>query len=691
MLKNHLKRILIGLVLGLIGGVLYWRFAPRVYDSLEVAFINSQSDTRTNDESSNEVSHILGVGDTQNVISEVDMLRAENMFKRALEVAAGQAGDDNLKTYDMEQKLFPMYDVEANKDSHIVTVDVKAFDPVEAALIANAVVEEFNKQRKYIEQRSYNDAISYVKDQIAADKGLLEATDAQLTKFKQNKGLINPQSDEQVVSSRQQKLKDDLSSAQMDLAVQNRELTAQRAEYAKRQPTYETGHSEARNPILNAFESKMAELDQQRAALLVHYTEQSDKVKQVDQTIADEKKLYAQYLAHEYQTQGKQIAVDPLYQELDKNLAMAEVSKVSLESRISALTAEIAKVNQQAKDLPSLEHQEDDLGRDKQMYEGRYAKLEHQLDDLNYKANSNAKPADDWGSGAQPNYVQVSPLAVKAIPLGAAAGAVLFLLLSLAIEALRSTVRTSAEVTGVLGLPVTATVPMLKAKEAQRRMATLAEPSFVPLEGFRFMASAAALAVDTSRRVLFTGVGGSVGCSTSAAEFAVASARMGVKTILIDADLNMMTVSKAFGVSNKPGMRDILNHTLLPSSGEGTLLQETEHKNLSILPAGSDEGLGIADVPSAQLAAVLETIAPYAQLIVIDCPPFDVLADAARFVPYVDEACLVVSAKKTHLQSIMIVEKLIQRAGAHTVSIVLTETGNREEAFSKRRYRAKAS
>src|SRR5579862_5324218 len=103
MLKNHLKRVLVGLILGLIGGVLYWRFAPRVYDGLAVVFINSQAETRFGASDLPEVDQILSQGQVQNVISEIDMLRGEGTFKRALHEVADAHLDRNLSSDDTEQ------------------------------------------------------------------------------------------------------------------------------------------------------------------------------------------------------------------------------------------------------------------------------------------------------------------------------------------------------------------------------------------------------------------------------------------------------------------------------------------------------------------------------------------------------------------------------------------------------------
>ncbi len=681
MLKNHLKRVIFGLILGLIGGILYWRFAPKVYDGLAVVFINSAAETRFSPTEMPEVAQILSQGASQNVISEIDMLRGEGTFKRALAEVADSKLDPDLKSDDMEQRLFLMYDVEADKDSKVATIDVKAYNPEYAAMIANDISDVYDKVRDAAGKDAYARAIAYLQDQISGTKRQLDDTEAALEKYKRDHKIIDMVSDEKALGEYVNKLKMGIESAQQQQKIAQTRLAASKKLFVKRQPTVIPGHAEIRDPSINEIQTTLIKYEQARADAVKTFTPTSYLVTKLDGLIAVNRKRLAAAEKNPYQTTGRNVEMDPIWKSLENEIANSEVQKTVQQAELTQMQDALKRSQAVAAGYPAMEREQGHLARDHEMYQGNFFRLKHELDDVNLKAAAEVKHATRVYD-ATANLKPVSPLAAKAIPTGAAIGACLMLLLSLAREALRSTARTSSELTGVLGLPVTATVPALKPRDAQKRLRTLAEPTFVPLESFRFMASAVALSVDTPRKVLFTGVGGDVGCSTSAAEFAIASARMGVKTILVDADLGMATVSKAFGVSGKPGMRDILNHTLLPS-GEGQLFLPTEHKNLSVLPAGSAEGLGITDVASSQLAAVLESLEPHAQLIVVDCPPFDVLADASRFVPLTDEACLVVSAKKTNLQSILIAEKLLERAGAHTISIILTEASSQEEAFSR--------
>jgi len=214
-------------------------------------------------------------------------------------------------------------------------------------------------------------------------------------------------------------------------------------------------------------------------------------------------------------------------------------------------------------------------------------------------------------------------------------------------------------------------------------MQALPGPDFKPLESYRFMASSMLFSNGSKpNRVLFTSVGGEVGCSMAAGEFALSAAKMGLRVILVDADLRRGTISRVFKMRDRSGVRDVINRSLLPGSGT-EIFSETEHANLFVLPAGSSDGEGITDVPISHLSGFLDNLQEKADLIVIDVPPCDVVADASRFVPLVDEVCLVVSARNTNYRIIPMAKDLLNRAGAKKVSMIMTDTTPNEEAFSR--------
>jgi capsular exopolysaccharide synthesis family protein len=216
-----------------------------------------------------------------------------------------------------------------------------------------------------------------------------------------------------------------------------------------------------------------------------------------------------------------------------------------------------------------------------------------------------------------------------------------------------------------------------------RLLAGWPDPDYKPAESFRFMAfSQLAKEGGAPRLVLFTGIGGSVGCSSSAAQFALATARTGVRTLLVDADLRHPAITTIFDLEDKTGMSDMLNRTMLASDADVAI--DTPHKNLRLVPSGTDGAGGLADFPTPHIVGIMEHLAEKADVVVIDAPPCDIVADAARLVPYVDEVCLVVSAQSTSFRSVPMAYDILKRSGAKNISLILTHASPQEEPFSKR-------
>jgi len=77
--------------------------------------------------------------------------------------------------------------------------------------------------------------------------------------------------------------------------------------------------------------------------------------------------------------------------------------------------------------------------------------------------------------------------------------------------------------------------------------------------------------------------------------------------------------------------------------------------------------------------------------VIFAVPPCDILADAAAVSRFVDETCLVVSARTTNYRQIPAAHEIIQRGGGKKVSLILTDANVDEEAFTRKgSYLAKA-
>jgi tyrosine-protein kinase Etk/Wzc len=183
--------------------------------------------------------------------------------------------------------------------------------------------------------------------------------------------------------------------------------------------------------------------------------------------------------------------------------------------------------------------------------------------------------------------------------------------------------------------------------------------------------------------LLFTSTGNMVGSAASASQFALASAQSGLRTLLVDADLGHPDITRTFEATNRSGVSDILSRTLLPSD-QSDLVMSTVHANLFLMPAGTENSSVLADYETSHISALLDSVKNRADIVVINVPSCDIIADASRLAKFVDEVFLVLSARSTHYRSVPIAYDILRKSGAKEVSLILVDASAEEEAFSRR-------
>jgi protein-tyrosine kinase len=132
------------------------------------------------------------------------------------------------------------------------------------------------------------------------------------------------------------------------------------------------------------------------------------------------------------------------------------------------------------------------------------------------------------------------------------------------------------------------------------------------------------------------------------------SASYGRRVLLVDADLRRPSVHEVFGIPNKHG----LSHAIWSESRE--LRPSRVGKNLWVLPAGVPDGNAVAALASPQMERLLTDATASFDWILLDAPPFGVVADAALLVRVVRAALVVIAAGSTQYASI---EKAVAQLG----------------------------
>ncbi|MFH6655236.1 tyrosine-protein kinase [Streptococcus suis] len=167
-----------------------------------------------------------------------------------------------------------------------------------------------------------------------------------------------------------------------------------------------------------------------------------------------------------------------------------------------------------------------------------------------------------------------------------------------------------------------------------------------------------------------TSVQSNEGKSTTAASLALAYARSGYKTVLVDADIRNSVVSGFFNPMTKiTGLTDYLAGTTDLSQG----LCDTDIPNLTAIESGKVSPNPTALLQSKNFENLLATLRRYYDCVIVDCPPLGLVIDAAIIAQKCDAMVLVAEAGNVKRSSLKKVKEQLDQTGTPFLGVILNK------------------
>jgi capsular exopolysaccharide synthesis family protein len=171
--------------------------------------------------------------------------------------------------------------------------------------------------------------------------------------------------------------------------------------------------------------------------------------------------------------------------------------------------------------------------------------------------------------------------------------------------------------------------------------------------------------------ILVTSPGRREGKSLTAANLGLTMAQDFQRRIcIVDADLRHSRLHKLFGLSDGPGLADVL-------AGRSTLAESLiglEDQQITILPSGHPPAHPAELIGSSAMRRTIQTLRSYFDRVIIDAPPAAPLADIGILAPLVDRVVLVVRAGVTTKPAI---QEAVDTIGpAKLLGVVLNDAAN---------------
>lgn len=565
------------------------------------------------------------------------------------------------------------------KETRLIDIDYQHGDPDLAAKISNAVAETFVRSNLEKKNEANTSTSEFLSKRVAELQGQIRAAEEKLVGYAKSNQILSLDASQNTVVERLAGLNKQLLEAENDRKLAEAEYNAAKA------PGAASALAEAGAKEVNDSESKLADLKQKRAQLLVDATEEAPEVKEVDQQIAEVQK-------HLNDTRARNTST------LLTNLATKYRQSLSREEALSK------SFNQQKGETVT----QNEAAINYRILQQEIETNKGLLDNLLQRSKEN-----DVVLAGRPNNISVVDYAiVPDLPVGPARmrSVILAFVLALALgvglalflEYLDDSVHSTDDVEKFLRLPALAVIPAMGAGPARRRFL----PSATALqkrngsnggnpelllhvngrsalaESYRQLRTSVLLSTAgrAPRTLLVTSSLPGEGKTTTAVNTAISLAQTGASVVIIDADMRRPRLRSIFDLAEREGLSSILSSEM---NQEGMLqtIAKDEASGLHVLTAGPIPPNPAELLGSDQMRKLIAVLSSEFTHVVIDSPPISSFTDGVLVASIVDGVLLVVHGGKSSRNVVRRSRQLLLDVGAKILGVVLNNVSVRSRDY----------
>jgi capsular exopolysaccharide synthesis family protein len=559
--------------------------------------------------------------------------------------------------------------VQAWGESRTAEIYYDSPDPKLASDVANTLVQTFIDESREIRWNSTQNTAEWLTGHLKELQKSLDTSQAKLQDFARSTGIMLT-SDKQDVAGHnisEDKLKqiqDELSRAQAD-------RTQKQADYEtiKNMPV-ESLSPTLNNPTLQNYLVKMGDLKSQLANLSATYTPEHYKVLQVQAQITDLQKSI----------DAERAGI------LRHNQEDFQSAKRREDMLAAAYTDQARTVSDMAGKTIQYQNLQHEVDTNRELYDALLLRIK-QAGLAAAMRSSNVVVVDQ----AKPPVLPYRPN----FPMNTALGLVTGLFVGVGFVLMRDRFNRNIESPGLsqayLRIPELGVIPA--ARLASRRIAWLPSSTRVPLqlkggaqnaasrehatlaEAYRATLTSILLPTlngEGPRVLVLTSPDPGAGKTTVTSNLGMATAEIGRRVLLIDADLRRPRLHRLFEIPNSFGLTDILRITTpLEDIPVNQLVRQTKIPGLFLVPSGpTTDGL-TSLLYSPRLTEFLQRVAKEFDLVLIDAPPMLHFADARVLGRHSDGVILVLRSGQTKRDAAMLARQRFDEDGTCVLGSIL--------------------
>lgn len=615
---------------------------------------------------------------TDPMATQAELVTSERVLSSALvqEAAAQNVAPSDLPDF---WSLRGALEVSVVPATNILEITHRNGDPELTASLVNRVAAEVVAQSAEDIRLGASSIRQFLEKQIPQEESKLKTAEALETRFRQENGIVDVQSQTAKLLENVSKIQDQerAIAGQLQEVNSRGELLSQMTGFQSPQWAY-TASRIGQDQELADLKRRLTDIEAQVIQSRAKFQDSHPQVQSLLQQRNDVKSLYTrrlgQFLPSADSLPAGMEAKDNLSQDLISRYVLNSVESSALANHLSLLEKNRQFLQAQISTIPARRQQLASLGRERDDAQNNLDVLQEKLQEARIaeaQLLSNVRIiglADVPGEPSAPKPPVVIVLATAAASV--LAGSVILLL-----ESLNNTVRNAREIEASTDAPVLGVLPRQSVRlssaddrplEAFLNSPAVVEPHRRLLKNIELRGSQKT----HSRILVVSSTTDGEGKSDVVARLAAVSAMLSRKTLVIDADLMNPRQSDLLGASSPFGLSHVV-------SGQAMLedaVQSSGIDNLDILSCGELVSRPSTVIESKAMEQLLHTAAKHYELVLVDTPPVDTSSDAITMGQHANGVLFVVRPNLTVKESMVAAMSNLQDNSIEISGIVINET-----------------
>lgn len=618
----------------------------------------------------------------------------------------------NKQQYVAEQ-IQKRIDAEAVPYSEVIEIKVEAYTPEAVTLIANTLVDVLQQRHVGAKIRETGNVRGIIEDQLETFKKQLDEAEMALKNFREQNEVTSIDKEAEEIYRRITEAENIYNKTTANLDAARKRLAFIKEKLEKERETLGPALTETSSPWAQKLKQQLVELEVQYTTLrLQDYAEQHPKLVKLREQIAEVKQNLKEESAKIASSDG---VVDPISQ-IQKFITESieiEIEIQTYQAQHMALKRVIDNYQQRLQKLPHKELKLAQLIRDKEVNEKIYKMLLEKREETKIteaERASNIRVIDPAKVPDRP----ARPHKLLNVLLSIIFGLMLGCGLALSIEYLDRRVKSVEEIERITELNLLANIPVIpfdrgwlhlkffRSTNARggsrygRQLISLIRSLSPEAEAFRTLRTQLLKASSTPpKTVLITSPNPNEGKSLITANLGIVISQLGLKTLLVEADLRKPMLHLLFQKRRQPGLIDCLNALMkmsltsnLTASGSKidsiaeidrdamisvfkNRIVATKVPNLELLTSGTPSSNPSELLASPVMKLAFEVLKLQYEIILIDTPPINAVSDAYVLNELIDTSLLVVRAGYDSAKEIKRAKELMQGQRAKILGLVV--------------------